>query len=275
MSLEIQVAGQSDVGCVRNNNEDCFGYDESLGIYIVCDGMGGAAAGEVASRIAVDSVLDYYRRRAQDGASHPEPSPNISARANHLAAAIEFANREIHYSAEQNPGQRGMGSTIVAVLVEGDGYSVAHAGDSRVYLLRHGNIEQLTEDHSLVMEQLRRGLITAEQAQFSEVQNIITRALGTEKRVQSDTRDMAAEPGDTLLLASDGLTRHLSDSKILQIVSSASSCEDACAHLIAAAREDGGLDNITCLILRFQEKPQKSPEKSWLRKLVGGEPSGV
>jgi len=237
MSLEIQVAGQSDVGCVRKNNEDCFGYDESLGIYIVCDGMGGAAAGEVASRIAVDSVLDYCRRHAHEGASHPEPSPDVSARATDLAAAIEFANREIHYSAEQNPGQRGMGSTIVAVLVEGDAYSVAHAGDSRVYLLRQGNIEQLTEDHSLVMEQLRRGLITAEQVQFSEVQNIITRALGTESRVQADVRDMTAEPGDTLLLVSDGLTRHISDGEILRIVSSASSCKEACAHLVSAARE--------------------------------------
>ncbi len=104
------------------------------------------------------------------------------------------------------------------------------------------------------MEQLRRGLITAEQVQFSELQNIITRALGTEGTVQADTRDMTAEPGDTLLLVSDGLTRHLSNGEIIRIVSGASSCKDACAHLITAAREAGGLDNITCLILRFQEK---------------------
>jgi protein phosphatase len=166
-----------------------------------------------------------------------------------------------------------MGSTIVAVLVEGDAYTVGHAGDSRVYLLRHGAIEPLTEDHSLVMEQLRRGLITAEQAQHSEVQNIITRALGTERNVQADIRDMMAEPGDTLLLVSDGLTRHLSDLEILRIASSASSSKEACAQLVAAARDAGGLDNITCLILRFEEKAQKSSEKSWLRKLIGGEPS--
>lgn len=268
MSLEIHVAGQSDIGCVRKNNEDCFGYDEDCGIYIVCDGMGGAAAGEVASRIAVDSVLEFCRRAATTESS----GPTAVTRAATLSAAIEFANQQIYYSAQQYPERRGMGSTIAAVLVDGETYSVAHAGDSRVYLFRQGSIEQLTEDHSLVMEQLRRGLITAEQALHSEVQNIITRALGTERSVQVDLRDLSAAPGDTLLLASDGLTRHISDAEILKIVSRASSATDACAHLVAAAREAGGLDNITCLILHFADKSQPSSKKSWLRNLVSRAP---
>ena len=125
-----------------------------------------------------------------------------------------------------------------------------------MYLLHNGTIEQLTEDHSLVMEQLRHGLITEEQARHSEVQNIITRALGTEENIRVDVRDLVAESGDTLLLASDGLTRHILDAEISEIVERAPSCQDACAQLVAAAREAGGLDNITCVVLRFGQSSE-------------------
>ena len=260
MSLDVQVAGQSDVGCVRGNNEDSFGYDELCGIYVVCDGMGGAAAGEVASRIGVDSVLEYCRRNCGAKTSPSLQTETIPSRASLLANAVQFANRQIHSSAAQNQGQRGMGATIVAALVEGTKYTVAHAGDSRAYLLHNGTIEQLTEDHSLVMEQLRRGLITEEQARHSEVQNIITRALGTEENIRVDVRDLVADPGDTLLLASDGLTRHILDGEIFEIVERAPSCQDACAQLIAAAREAGGLDNITCVVVRFRNSAGQTSE---------------
>jgi protein phosphatase len=213
--------------------------------------MGGAAAGEVASRIGVDSVLEYCRRNCGAKSSPSTQMEPIPSRASLLTNAIQFANRKIHSAAAQNQAQRGMGATIVAVLVEGTKFTVAHAGDSRVYLLHNGKIEQLTEDHSLVMEQLRRGLITEEQARHSEVQNIITRALGTEEDIRVDVRDLVADPGDTLLLASDGLTRHLLDGEIFEIVERSHSCQDACAQLVAAAREAGGLDNITCVVLRF------------------------
>jgi protein phosphatase len=256
MSLGFEIAALSDPGCVRSNNEDCFGYDESYGIYVVCDGMGGAAAGEVASRIAVDSVLAFFRGTAIDKPGQPQfiPSADLSARAGLLENAIQFANYQIHSTAAQNPGQQGMGSTIVAVLIDGQLYSVAHAGDSRVYLLRRGAMQQVTQDHSLVMEQLRRGLITATQARNSEIQNVITRALGAADNVEPDLRDMTAEPGDMLLLASDGLTRDLSDETILAIIENASSCKLACERLIDAARKAGGHDNITCMLVRFPQK---------------------
>jgi protein phosphatase len=265
MSVGLEVAGQSDLGCVRSNNEDYFGFDERCGIYVVCDGMGGAAAGEVASRLGVESVIACCQERTKDGAIRESVNAfaGMSARANLLADAIQFANHQICFTAEQNREQRGMGSTIAAVLVEGQMYSVGHVGDSRVYLLRNHTIRQLTEDHSLVMEQVRRGLITAEQAQHSDIQNIITRALGTEQSVEPDLCDLAAEAGDTLLLTSDGLTRHLSDEEIMEIIEGASSCKQACQRLIAEAKEDGGLDNITCMILRFVEK-------SWIRKMLPG-----
>jgi serine/threonine protein phosphatase PrpC len=267
MSLTIQVAGQSDLGCVRSNNEDNFGYDWRYGVYIVCDGMGGAAAGEVASKIAVDTVLDYCRQAAKDkkDTSGATLFDGVSARANTLARAIQLANRQIRAAAEQNPENRGMGSTITAVLVEDRTYSVAHVGDSRVYLLRKGGIQQVTQDHSLVMEHVRRGLITAEQAQHSEIQNIIIRALGSEESVEPDLSDLVAEPEDMVLLTTDGLTRHISDAGILEIVAHASSCRQACERLVESAKQAGGHDNITCLLLQFVEKP-------WLRKLLDDGP---
>jgi serine/threonine protein phosphatase PrpC len=267
MSLTIQVAGQSDLGCVRTNNEDNLGYDWRYGIYVVCDGMGGAAAGEIASKIAVDTVLDYCREAVKN---KKDPSAaklfdGVSPRANTLALAIQLANRKIRAAAEQNPEHRGMGSTLVAVLVEGSMYSIAHVGDSRIYLLSKGAIQQVTQDHSLVMEHVRRGLITAEQAQNSAIQNIIIRALGSEESVEPDLSDLVAEPGDTVLLATDGLTRHVSDPEILEIVARASSCRQACERLVESAKQAGGRDNITCLILRFVERP-------WLQKLLDDGP---
>jgi serine/threonine protein phosphatase PrpC len=267
MSLTVQVAGKSDVGCVRTNNEDNFGYDWRYGIYVVCDGMGGQAAGEVASKLAVDTVLEYFREAAKEK-KYPVAGKifeGVSERAGALGNAIQLANHTIHQAALENPRQSGMGSTIIAVLIEGDQYSVAHVGDSRIYLLRKGTIQQLTNDHSLVMEQVRRGLITAEEAQRSEMANIIIRALGSEETVEPDLSDLVAETGDTLLLTSDGLTRHVPDEKLLELVEQAGSLRHACDALIEVAKQAGGHDNITCLLVRFVEK-------SWLQNMLGGSP---
>ncbi len=257
MSLSVRVAGQSDLGCVRTNNEDNYGYDWRYGIYVVCDGMGGEAAGEVASNIGVDTVLTYCRELARKKSQRSTDVlfEGVSPRANILANAIQLANRKIRSSVEQNPEQRGMGSTLIATLVEGETYSIAHVGDSRIYLLRKGNIQQLTHDHSLVMEHVRRGLITEEQAQHSQLQNIIVRALGPEEHVEPDLSDLVAEPGDTLLLTTDGLTRHVPDDGILEIIEHASSCRESCVRLIETGKQAGGQDNLTCLVLQFVERP--------------------
>src|SRR5512142_62618 len=213
MSLTVEVAGKTDVGCVRSNNEDNFGWDRRYGIYTVCDGMGGQAAGEIASKMAVDTVLTYFRQAA---ATNTYPTfgkvvEGVSEGAAALASAIHLANQEIHEAATAHAAQAGMGSTITAVLVKDKFFSIAHVGDSRIYLLRpHADlIQQLTNDHSLVMEQVRRGLLTMEEAQRSEMQNIIIRALGPDETVQADLDDLLALPGDMLLLTSDGLTRHV------------------------------------------------------------------
>jgi protein phosphatase len=264
MNLSIEVAAGTDVGCVRANNEDNFGYDRRHGIYVVCDGMGGQAAGEIASRIAVDTVLEYFDRPRTSG-SYPASGKaleGVSERANALACAIQIANRAIHDTAAADSSQAGMGCTIGAVLVEGKYYSIAHVGDSRIYLLRTGvsSIQQLTNDHSLVMEQVRHRLMTVEEAQQSEMQNIILRALGSEETVEPDLNDLEAEEGDVLLLATDGLTRHVSDNEILGIVKGAPTLQKACNELIRAAKDQGGQDNITSLLLRFTEH-------TWFKKL--------
>jgi serine/threonine protein phosphatase PrpC len=272
MSLTVEVAGKSDVGCVRQNNEDNFGYDSRCGIYVVCDGMGGQAAGEVASKMAVDTVLTYFREASKNG-SYPPVGPameSVSERANALGSAIHLANQAIYEAATKHRAQSGMGSTIVGVLVDKNFYSIGHAGDSRLYLVRQGAMEQLTRDHSLVMEQVRRGLLTLEEAQHSEMQNIIIRALGPEEKLQPDLDDQMAQAGDVLLLCSDGLIRHVPDDSILEIVQGTLSLQLMADRLIDAARDGGGSDNITVLLLRFEELPWYKILFRWL--FGGGSP---
>ena len=266
MSLTVQVAGKTDVGVVRKNNEDNFGYDTRQGIYIVCDGMGGAAAGEVASKLGVETVLTYFRESSRNGnfRSIGEMHEGLSARANALESAIHLANSAIYEMGSKSETKRGMGSTIVALLNKGNYVSIGHVGDSRIYLIRHGNIQQLTNDHSLVMEQVRRGLITREQAEKSEMQNIIIRALGSEESVKADVDDLVGLPGDIFLLASDGLTKHVKDDWLLGIVTEyAHDLDQACTALIDAAKAHGGDDNITCILVKLVDMP-------WYKRIFSG-----
>src|SRR5208282_4438969 len=222
MNLLVQASGKTDVGVVRTNNEDNFGYDIRHGIFVVCDGMGGQAAGELASKIAVEAVLNHFSRELHDGGAQifGRSFREVSERANRLAHAIQLANQAIHEAADGRVDVRGMGSTIVAVYVgeEGREYSIANVGDSRAYLIRGETIQQLTSDHSLVMEQVRRGLITMEEAEQSKMQNVIVRALGTEESVEPDLQDREFAGGDILLLCSDGLSRYAKESDIIEVV---------------------------------------------------------
>jgi serine/threonine protein phosphatase PrpC len=272
MSLYVQVAAKTDVGCVRKNNEDAFGYSSQLGLFVVCDGMGGMAAGEVASKLAIDTMHDYFTKAAQNG-HFPEVGNRVSGaseRSNALVSAIHTANEAI-YSAATAEGEtrRGMGSTIVAVLADKNLplFSIAHVGDSRIYRIRHGSLQQLTNDHSLVMEQVRRGMITREEAERSEMANIIIRALGPEPQVEPDVDEEVALPGDQLLLATDGLTKLVADARIQSIVQSARSLPVAVDALIQEARNEGGDDNITCVLLRFAQQPWY---KQWFKSFGGG-----
>ncbi len=257
MSLILDVAGLTDVGLVRTSNEDCFGYDERLGIFVVCDGMGGHAAGEVASRIAVDTVLGYFREREpavrQDAYLDDAP---LGARL--LAEAVKQANDAILEYAEAHKNTSGMGTTLVAARFVNDTVSIANVGDSRIYLLREGQLLQLTEDHSLVMEQVRRRMLTLEEAKRSSAQNIITRALGTDETTKPDLGEFPAQAGDVLVLATDGVLRHVEDDEIREILLQVTSLKAACATLIDAANEGGGDDNSTCVLIRLCDTPPEA-----------------
>ncbi len=268
MTIAVEVAGKTDVGCVRANNEDNFGYDSRYGIFVVCDGMGGQAAGEVASKIAVDVLLRYFREKPTSSGPDRLPSAAVPT-ATSLAAALQEANRAIFDAAKDQMGRMGMGSTVVAALVHGHALTIGHVGDSRIYLVRQGQIQQLTQDHSLVMEQVRLGFITREQAEQSELQNVILRALGTEADVEPDVEDLVAIPGDMVLMTSDGLTRHVHDDEILATITQSDSLQQACSALVDAAKRRGGDDNITCLLLRIVEQPWY---KKFLSKLFPGGP---
>jgi serine/threonine protein phosphatase PrpC len=269
MSLTVEVAGKTDLGCVRKNNEDNLGWDQRLGLYVVCDGMGGAQAGEVASKMAVDLMLEYFRHGSETG-DYPDFGnfpPDSSPAGQHLSSAIQRANTAIFEAGQASQAQQGMGTTIVALLLDDNFLTIAHAGDSRIYRLRGGTLEQLTQDHSLVMEQVRRGMITLEQAEKSEMQNIIIRALGSEDRVEPDVQDLIAFRDDVYLLASDGLTKLVKDEVIKEILENSRSLDAACEDLIDAAKQKGGDDNITCLLLRVIED-------SWYRKVFHSLPGG-
>jgi serine/threonine protein phosphatase PrpC len=248
VSLAIQVAARTDIGCVRSNNEDNFGYDAGHGIFAVCDGMGGQASGEVASRIAVDSLLAYFR---QELANADAESSGIAASPTPLSHAITLANRAIREAAARNSAHYGMGSTVACVLIDDSLVSIGHVGDSRVYLVRENAIRQLTQDHSFVMEKVSLGLISPAEAEESKLQNIITRALGPEELVEPDVEDMIAAADDVLVLATDGLTKLIGKQEILATVRQASDLESACSRLICQAKDMGGDDNITCLLIRF------------------------
>jgi serine/threonine protein phosphatase PrpC len=263
MSLTAEAAGKTDVGCVRKNNEDSLGWDQRLGVYVVCDGMGGAQAGEIASKMGVDLVLEYFRQGKESGVypAFGELTDDVSLGGKQLTSAIQRANAAIFEAGESKQTQHGMGTTIVAVLLQDNFMTVAHAGDSRLYRLRDGSIEQLTNDHSLVAEQVRRGLMTAEQAEESDLQNIIIRALGSEEQVQPDVEDLIAFRDDIYLLATDGLTKLVKPDSIKHILETSRSLDAACEDLIKAAKDKGGDDNITCLLLRVVEE-------RWYQKLL-------
>lgn len=263
MKLAIVAAAKTDVGLVRTNNEDNFGFDLRHGIFVVCDGMGGQAAGELASKIAVETLLKHFSRDIQASGSQVlgRRFSEVSERANRLAHAVQLANQAIHAAAEREQELQGMGSTIVAVSVEGTHFSIAHVGDSRAYLMRGQSIQQLTTDHSLVMEQLRRGMISLEEAEHSKLQNVIIRALGADASVEPDLADHEFAAGDTLLLCCDGLSRFVREDDMLEIVRRSTDLEKACAELIDLAKAGASDDNITCLLLRAEEQ-------AWYQRLA-------
>ncbi|HEV2821287.1 MAG TPA: Stp1/IreP family PP2C-type Ser/Thr phosphatase [Solirubrobacteraceae bacterium] len=229
----------SDTGRQRRANEDaCFARSP---VFVVADGMGGAQAGEVASRLAVET---FEPGLDEDGDTSAEAA---------LSARIRLANERIHDVAQSDRARQGMGTTITAAVVGEHEVAVAHVGDSRAYRLRDDTFERLTDDHSLVEELQRQGKLTAQEATHHPQRSIITRALGPEPSVEVDSATWPAEPGDVFLLCSDGLTSMVEDGQVEALLREASSMEQAARSLVAAANEAGGRDNITVVLFRLEE----------------------
>ncbi|MDR3721860.1 MAG: Stp1/IreP family PP2C-type Ser/Thr phosphatase [Candidatus Acidoferrales bacterium] len=257
MATEIEFGAQSDTGCVRENNEDSYRVAPEMSLFVLSDGMGGLESGEVASRITVDTVLEHCRE-AEANPSLPFAGENIQGicgASNRLASAIRLANEVVYRAAQQGAGQRGMGATVVAVRFADERMSVAHVGDSRIYRLRGGELEQLTQDHSFVAEQVRRGKMTAEEAGSSTMQNVLVRALGIDAAVEVDVSEELVIEGDTILLCSDGLTRELSDAQIAAVLGECANAQEAAGRLVDLAKQAGGGDNVTVIVLRHAAKP--------------------
>jgi PPM family protein phosphatase len=241
--VHYSAAAATDRGRKRPSNEDAFGYSVEHGVYVVCDGMGGAAAGEVASSLAVDEIM----RRLATAIPGETPVESVPAGAEQAVAA---ANEVIFTRAQRSNKLSGMGTTLVALLASERHAWMVNVGDSRGYRLRDGRLEQITLDHSLVEEQVRMGRLDPSEALRSPLRNVITRALGTQSAVTPDLFALETEPGDIFLLCSDGLTRELSDALIETLLRVGAPLEEICTRLVAAANHAGGHDNITCLLVR-------------------------
>jgi PPM family protein phosphatase len=248
--MTIAARGQTDVGRKRDHNEDSFLVDEDLGLFIVADGMGGHAGGGTASRLAVETIQARMRvAREAEPELFTVPAPlEESALREVLRDAVESACQSIYQAAQGDPSLAGMGTTVTAVVLAGQNTFVAHVGDSRCYLVRRGRIYQVSEDHSLVNEQLKAGAITPDEARHSRFKNIITRSVGFEADVAVDMMGLEVEPGDRLVICCDGLSNLVDDQEILEAVS-ATPLEEAPKKLIDLANERGGDDNVTVIVV--------------------------
>jgi protein phosphatase len=255
--MKVTAHGISDVGRKRDHNEDSLLIDGDLGLYIVADGMGGHQGGGTASRLAVETIRDDVRLACErdpgilagDRAMEESPVRDV------LRGAVEKACRSIFVAAQGDPNLQGMGTTVTALLLGGNKAFVAHVGDSRCYLVRQGSIFQVSEDHSLVNEQLKAGAITPEEARTSRFRNIITRSVGFEEQVAVDLLGFEVEPGDRLLICCDGLSNLVEDQEMRDIVAAAS-IDDAPQRLVDLANDRGGDDNITVIVVHLdQDQP--------------------
>ncbi len=251
--LRIEVAGETNVGMKRTHNEDNFSIIEESGLYVVADGMGGHASGEVASKMAVDALREFFQATAED----PERTwPYKMDRSkgyeeNRLITGIKLANLRIYDSAQREARQRGMGTTIVTLFAVEDGVYIAHVGDSRGYRVRDGKIEQLTEDHSLLNDYIKMRRLTPEEIANFPHKNVIVRALGMKDTVKVDTCHEQPREGDVYVLCSDGLSGPVTDEELLEIVVANRDLKVAASKLIERANENGGPDNITFVLARW------------------------
>jgi serine/threonine protein phosphatase PrpC len=248
-TLSLAFAAATDTGCQRTNNEDSFGYNTDPHLYVVCDGVGGAQAGEVASNAAVRAFIESFEAHALAARGAELP---IESRVLH---SIAEANRAVRELSATQPQFGNMGTTLVCACVDGAQAVIGNVGDSRAYLIRDGVCFQITQDHSLVEEQIQSGLLTQEMAETSSLRSVITRAIGMADTVQPDLFGATLQGEDMLLLASDGLTRYLTAPEIASIAVTGVELPVICQQFVECAKQRGGADNITCIVLRAMTAP--------------------
>ncbi len=236
------MAGRTDTGLVRANNEDTFAIDPDAGYCLVADGMGGAAAGETASRLFAAAAAEILG---------PRPPADENQAVEKVRDAFRHANKLILDHVEENPHHKGMGCTAELLALHAGGYVIGHMGDSRTYRFRNGSLKQLTRDHSLVQDQLDRGLISAEEARHHSMRNVVLRAVGVDPAPALDTLRGPVQPGDLFLLCSDGLTDMVTDDAIADVLATARPLETLADRLIEIAKQAGGRDNVTVVLAKI------------------------
>ena len=252
----IEAYGRTDVGRRRKVNEDSYLVSPDTSLYAVCDGMGGHNAGEVASRMAIETISAFITRSAvEKEITWPWGlDANLSFDANRLKTAIRLANARVFQAADNREELTGMGTTVVTALVSGDNMTVGSAGDSRCYVVRGGELKQLTRDDSWVSAALGEGILNSDDVERHPLRNVITKAVGARDAIDLDVLEHGLQPGDLVMLCSDGLHGMVSDQEIAKILrSSSGSLEEMSARLVDAANEAGGRDNVTVVLLRRQE----------------------
>jgi len=251
--LKIKAAGLSDVGLKRDHNEDNLAMDDSIGLYIVADGMGGHLAGEVASNVAVQIVLKnvsyWIANNTPENELFDFPDSTLSRKANYIVSSIKLANRVIYEMSKEYTEYKGMGTTIVVLSIMPSLVISANVGDSKIYLIRENTMQPLSKEHNMVTEQLEMGLISKEEAEISPLRHILTRNLGSSDTVDADSFEIEPMNNDRYLLCTDGLTDLVSDDEILTIVNNGDDPEDLCRQLVSEANKRGGKDNITVSLI--------------------------
>ena len=262
--MALNAFGLTDVGRKRKHNEDAYLLDAERGLFVVADGMGGHAAGEVASRLTVESIQEFISGTEDD---HDNTWPfgynnRYSVDGNRLSTAVERANEKVMRAVVNRPELKGMGTTVVAALFDEKRATLVHVGDSRAYLLRESELRRLTDDHSWVQEQVNAGILSEDEARSHPLKNVVTRALGGGMNVAVDLIEIPVGGGDRFLLCSDGLTGMVSDEEITSALSSLRSLEEIVRGLIDLANERGGVDNITAIVVEVKSgQPAEGPKK--------------
>jgi len=255
--VSVSAFGLTDVGRKRRHNEDAYLPDAERGLFVVADGMGGHAAGEVASRITVETIQEYIAATEEE---HESSWPfgfnsRVSLEGNRLTTAVEKANEKVMRAVQNRPELKGMGTTVVAALFDADRATLVHVGDSRAYLFRDGELRRLTDDHSWVQEQVNAGILSEDEAKSHPLKNVVTRALGGAAHVSVDLIEVPVRSGDRFLLCSDGLTGMVPDEEIFARFKTEGDLEKTVRELIDVANDRGGVDNITAILILVAGDP--------------------